>query len=364
MKGRAALAAQALPFLAAAFLFVIFPSWTVDDAYTIFRYAENLATHGALTWNPGESPVEGYTGIVLPLLLAFGAVLGIGPEGLSEAVGILALFSAGVFLIRWLARMQVSVATRAVTAALFLLAPFSLTHATSGLETTLFAFALVLAAERAWAFCADPPHHAWSAAAAFALTALVRPEGLVFAGTLGLACAVHSRWSITALKAFAAACALPVGIYLVWRFAYYGRLFPNPYYVKTIDGWNAGVGAKFLSFAARYLMLPVFACVAALLSAAGLSRDSSRKIHPAAAAFAVSLMVVAFQYLRSDLLMNYSFRFFSLPAARLGRPRRSRGSVPSRRRLVGRTRASPGRRVDPRHAGRCASRIRRSRIPR
>jgi hypothetical protein len=38
---------------------VKFPKWVVDDAFIIFRYAENLAETGQLTWNPGENPVEG-----------------------------------------------------------------------------------------------------------------------------------------------------------------------------------------------------------------------------------------------------------------------------------------------------------------
>ncbi len=34
------------------------------------------STHGELTWNAGERPVEGYTGILYPLLLAGGLKIG------------------------------------------------------------------------------------------------------------------------------------------------------------------------------------------------------------------------------------------------------------------------------------------------
>ena len=49
-------------------VFCIFPKWTVDDAFISFRYAQNLVESGELNWNPGEDPVEGYTGVMLPIL--------------------------------------------------------------------------------------------------------------------------------------------------------------------------------------------------------------------------------------------------------------------------------------------------------
>ena len=60
---------------AAAILFV-FPKWTVDDAFITYRYAANLADHGELNWNVGEDPVEGYTGVLLPVVLAGGMKIG------------------------------------------------------------------------------------------------------------------------------------------------------------------------------------------------------------------------------------------------------------------------------------------------
>src|SRR3954465_2857630 len=43
--------------------FLRFPRATVDDAFITYRYAENLARHGELTFNVGGNPVEGYTGV-------------------------------------------------------------------------------------------------------------------------------------------------------------------------------------------------------------------------------------------------------------------------------------------------------------
>ncbi len=62
-----ALAIVALSSLYAVVALAWFPKWTVDDAYITYRYAENLALNGQLTWNPGLDPVEGYTGVALPV---------------------------------------------------------------------------------------------------------------------------------------------------------------------------------------------------------------------------------------------------------------------------------------------------------
>ena len=41
-----------------------------DDAYMSFRYAQHLAQGVGLRWNAGEAPVEGYTNLLLVLLVA------------------------------------------------------------------------------------------------------------------------------------------------------------------------------------------------------------------------------------------------------------------------------------------------------
>ena len=50
-------------------------SFVCDDAYITFRYAQNLARHGALEWNVGER-VEGYTNFLWAVILAVAMKLG------------------------------------------------------------------------------------------------------------------------------------------------------------------------------------------------------------------------------------------------------------------------------------------------
>src|SRR3989338_6128223 len=84
--------------------FAGFPSWTVDDAFITFRYAKNLADHGELTWNVGEAqPVEGYTGVALPVILAGAHTFGLPLVGTARSLGVFSFF-LGWFLLSLIMR--------------------------------------------------------------------------------------------------------------------------------------------------------------------------------------------------------------------------------------------------------------------
>src|SRR3990172_12966924 len=67
-------------------------SFTMDDAYIFYRYADNLAHGYGPVYNPGEQ-VEGYTSFLWLLLLTPFATLGVDPVPASKAMGILAMGS-------------------------------------------------------------------------------------------------------------------------------------------------------------------------------------------------------------------------------------------------------------------------------
>lgn len=119
-------------------------SWTVDDAYITYRYAENLAAgHGAV-FNPGER-VEGYTNFLWMLLLAGFHAGGIDTEPASKVLG--ALCGAGTVLLTLLLARRLSGDrwTLATLAAPVLLAstPTFAAWTVAGLETPLFTLLLL-----------------------------------------------------------------------------------------------------------------------------------------------------------------------------------------------------------------------------
>ncbi len=51
-----------------------------EDAFIIFRYANNLAAGGGLSFNHGEAPCQGFTGFTWMALLALVRLAGAEPS--------------------------------------------------------------------------------------------------------------------------------------------------------------------------------------------------------------------------------------------------------------------------------------------
>lgn len=310
----------------AAVVLTLFPKWTVDDAYISMRYAENLAHHGELNWNVGHDPIEGYTGVALPVILAGWIKLGGDPAVAAKLVGIGGFLLAA--LMAWLALGVIGAGrpVRAAAVAFHLSAPFMFTHAIGGLETQLFSAAL-MASLFALLLNMNVTKRYWVAEACFAATvlatSLIRPEGAALALAFGVALAwIRYQESRAALLRFATIFALiyllPAIAYFVWRVGYYGQWLPNTFYAKTS---GAGLNTQSLSSLGRflytYLTVPTLAAVA--LRASGWWRSGgAKRIWPpcpkcgaAIAATSLFLLVVALQYGRTTLVMNYSYRFFA-----------------------------------------------------
>jgi arabinofuranosyltransferase len=278
----------------AAFTFGIikttqFPRWTVDDAFILFRYAENLVDHGELNWNPGENPVEGYTGFTLVMILSAAIKLGISPIAASHAIGIAFFFISGILMLLILRGFNISSMTVSI---LYFTTPFMLVHAWSGLETTLFTAAILFAL---YAFTLGR-----NKLFVFSLLLLsfTRPEGVLLSLLLLGTYRPVSRSAITAYL-------IPCAAYFLWRWIYYGQLLPNTFYAKASYSAPLEENVESLRLMSRnYLIMP------ALLGLIFFSYDHIRKqkhlIGVVLGFVGVSLVL----YLHSDLVMNYAYRFF------------------------------------------------------
>jgi hypothetical protein len=285
-----------------------YPRWIVDDAYIVFRYAKHLVEHGQLTWTVGADPVEGYTGIALPLLVAAGMRLGCAPEHVTTAVGLGSFFLAAWTLAQNQRRLGVPEPVRAYVTATALLFPPLYAHATSGLETLLFA-ATLSAAFGSLLECEASPRPTVQARMwlQLLLLALVRPEGIVFAAAFGGALAARLRlqggWRAATAIAVGAF-GLPYGAYFLWRATYYGRLFPNTYYAKAVSGFDPTFVKTTFEMADAFL--PVLLAGATLWLLGTRRRSLPRR--PIVAA-CVAMVVLSVAYSRSTLLMGYLYRF-------------------------------------------------------
>ncbi len=214
----------------------------MDDAYITYRYARNLADGVGPVWNPGEH-VEGYSSFLWMLLLAALHVVGIDIEVAALLLAVASM--TALFVLTWRVSLRLSdeggtgVGADLLTAGAGLLIAANAgigLWSMSGLETPLAA-ALVMALVFVYQRESRAPGTPLSA---FVLAAAVmtRPEMAFLAAGTGaffLAQAIVER-DARRWRHFAGFCgifALLAGAWFIWRWRYYGYVFPNTYYVKV-----------------------------------------------------------------------------------------------------------------------------------
>lgn len=223
--------------------------FVTDDAYISFRYARNLALHGQLVFNLGER-VEGFTNFLWTLVLAAGIKLGLGPVDLSRFLGV----ALGVATLAVVVRMSLRLAGEE-RSRWHLVAPLVLAGmgayacwCSGGLETQLFTFLVTLGFERVLGEV--ELGRGQSSAVYFALAAMTRPEGVMFFALVALFRVLANlrrerrllprRFELGWLALFVALFAP----YFLWRWRYYGWVFPNTFYVKSSGAagtWKLGL---------------------------------------------------------------------------------------------------------------------------
>lgn len=315
---------------------IFFPKGVVDDAFITFRYAENFANHAVLTWNVGEAPVEGYTGVVLPVTLGMLAKLGASPLISSQAIGVLSFVIGGLVFYALLGKMGIlegmqfrswRIPIRGVLLLLYFTAPFLYTHAFAGLETVLFTTAVVACLYALITCVSSSEYQSRNDAVLLLLlllTGLIRPEGVVLAFTCLIALGIiRIHYQRGPWKPFVARILLlfvfPGLIYVAWRWSYYGQILPNTYYAKSYPG---GFNRESLNAAIDFFLTYIALSAAGALVLVVLEPDfifkrlkdktilPSRMQLAAYGAACAFVLLVFLQYLRSRLLMDYSFRFF------------------------------------------------------
>jgi arabinofuranosyltransferase len=211
-----------------------------DDAYISFRYARHLAEGLGLVWNPGE-PVEGYTNLLWVLLLTplalFKIDLGVAAPFVSALAGVgclevLRRISQNIWPDR-------SAAVRMLPGLILATNPSMAYWAMQGMETTFFAFWVLLSAALL-IHSRTSRRHAWAAGLTLAAAILTRPEGILVAGLFLLAevCSTEGTCVERIKQQLPATCIVTavVGMHLSFRVLYYDAWLPNTYYAKVIWG--------------------------------------------------------------------------------------------------------------------------------
>ncbi len=277
-----------------------------EDAFISYRYAENLAAGEGLVFNSGER-VEGYTSfgwvVILAAATSLGADLPTTAVSLSFLLGFVLVGVTWVAARRWTGGgWRLALGASVLVAAHGTLAYYAMT----GMETTLFAVlvcgALLLAA-------AEDGGHVVAAGVVLGLAAMVRPEGLGYAGLAVIALLLH-RDSRRRAGTLALVFALIFVPYFLWRVRYFGYLAPNTYYAKAAPSvlkFRVGLAQleQFATLTLFWLVLPAF-----VLLRAQWSRPWVRLGAVAVAGAGINVVLVG-----GDI---FSFYRFMLPVIPIG----------------------------------------------
>lgn len=212
-----------------------------DDAFISFRYVKNFVSGNGLVYNIGDK-VEGYTNFLWIMILSFISYMGLNIVYWSRMLGsILSLFV--IFIMYRQGKSNTN-----IKYPYYFLAPLLLAFnaavavwSVSGMETLLFTFLITWAITITTQF-PEKPKVFLLASILFGFSTLTRPEGIILYGasSLYLFFFISKRqekgqyWKIffTGIVIY---CAIYLP-YFIWRYFYYGYLFPNTFYAKTGGG--------------------------------------------------------------------------------------------------------------------------------
>ncbi len=216
-----------------AYVFSLTPD-PCEDAYITFRFSKNLADGNGPVFNPGER-VEGYSNPLWMFSIAMARKLGLDMVSYSRAAGV--LFNTLALLLVWYIPWRwftIRGPTSLAGPVLYLLSLPLQFYAASGLETSLYTF-LVIASAAAIMWAGVSAGRCTAAFFVLLLTALTRPEGVIF-------CAFYCLWlgwrflvKKESLKPYLPGIILFALLYVAffaWRLSYYGMPLPNTYYAK------------------------------------------------------------------------------------------------------------------------------------
>lgn len=213
------------------------PDHAIDDAWISFRIARNLLTHGVLSFNADLPPVEGMTNLLWTLLSAgwIAALPGVDPIGPARILGgacalgavLLGCVTARRLTVQEGAGSRAPVVAILVAGGLNAAAGSFAWHATSGLETGLWALLVSGALERLTHPEARGDGLGLCLGAAFA----TRPEAGLLGPALLLAAAFAFGRPGPAVRAAIGFLGIVAAVEL-FRWLSYGALVPNTFHAK------------------------------------------------------------------------------------------------------------------------------------
>lgn len=281
-----------------------------DDSFISFRYARNLARGEGLVYNPGER-VEGYTNFLWTVLMGVAIALNVdvilAANLMSTIAGLVTLWIVYSFGV-----MEFKKPILAAATALMLAVTTSFArYAVAGSEMLLFTMLVILGLYY-YARAINSGSAFVSSGLVFGFAGLVRPEGVFVFGivTLHYLITLLSELLSTKEKAvklivWLASFGIIYIPYFIWRYNYYGYLFPNTFYVKVGEPSTALIarGLSYILYA-----VPLFNPQAVLLIASGFFWYGSKRTKTLLFTF-IGLYIGYLVIVGGDFLAGFGPRF-------------------------------------------------------
>lgn len=225
--------------------------YTVDDAFITYRFAEHLAYGHGIVWNLGQGHFEGYSNflwlIILALIKLIGQDMIVGSKLLGLLFGILTMREAALISRRISGEAYISLFAALSVA----LTTGFVQWACAGLETAFFLFLLLYSLRIFSAGMDGKASLLYWSAAPFFLMSITRIEGPAYFAVIWMLAFVWSckteKPRLKPLLILAVIFTALYGSYYLWRFMYFGTLFPNVVYAKgelNLIYANAGLGSQ------------------------------------------------------------------------------------------------------------------------
>lgn len=204
---------------------------TIDDSYITFRYARNILAGQGFVYNPGQAVMGTTTPLYTFVMVLLGSVTGgVDAPFPLLAMGFNALADALTCILLWHIGKKLKSELAGVAAAfVWAVAPYSVTFAIGGLETSLYVF-LLTATFNAFLSQRD------ISAALFASLALVtRPDAVILVLPLVLHRLyfwIRKKENIRLISLFAFV--LPAGLWYGFAWLNFGSPFPHSVTAKMV----------------------------------------------------------------------------------------------------------------------------------
>ncbi len=222
---------------------------TIDDAYITFRYVRNILAGVGFVYNPGEHVLGTTTPLYTFLLAAVGSLFGGDQANFPQIAYVINAFADAItcLLLLQLGRRLGSPAAGVGAALVWAIAPYSVTFAIGGLETSVYVL-LLMGMVTAYLY-----HAHILAALLAALSVLTRPDALILIGPLVLdrlwqvrtdlknkpnaGFTADNREKITTTESFIIEILtffLPLVAWIIFSIAYFGSPLPHSIIAKSL----------------------------------------------------------------------------------------------------------------------------------